>query len=174
MEREEILALLTLAERIQNRLMVESDEHILQCLESDYNKVRIEIGRRVLNLPLHVPIFDNEYSTILNNVRPVNSTTDSTDQENNLSRTNLSNESSVNIFKNESQSELSDLSTDPPSSDPNFLFESEANKKSSAGGTSESSSSRSEEIDELAIKFRNFLNSKRKLQKSRLPVRIAK
>jgi len=60
MEKEEILILLDLLEKIQYRIRNETDETVVRCLESDISKVRNEIGKRVLELPLDVKIFDEE------------------------------------------------------------------------------------------------------------------
>ena len=77
--------------------MVENNVNVLRYLKPDYNKFRVELGKRMLNILLHVPILDIEYQTVLNNAQCINSTIDLVDHGNNLSKTNSSNESVVNI-----------------------------------------------------------------------------
>jgi len=62
MEKAEIQALLTLAERIKKEIDRERDPNILKCLEDDLDKVKMGIGQRVFDLPLDVNIFDTNDS----------------------------------------------------------------------------------------------------------------
>ena len=98
--RNQILFLLYLAEKIENRLENEIDETAISCLKNDLEKVKKEIGKKSLQLPLEYSIFDEDYTIIkkeMNNSSILDFNSD-LPNENNL---HISNEIIENDNKNE-------------------------------------------------------------------------
>ena len=72
MDLFEIQALLSLAEKLENRISTESDPSVKLTLQTDLEKVKLAIGKRVLELPLDKKIFDTNYtkSRIKSSIQP--------------------------------------------------------------------------------------------------------
>lgn len=159
MERFEIQTLLILAERIQDKILTESDPKAKGCLINDLKKVKAEIGKRVLDLPVEIPIFDDD----LMSTEQITQFTSAMIDENEETQDHISESEELNP---DNLSELpSDEPTDTSSAEPHFEFESGSDVPISDSANS------TQDADDIARKFQNFLKTKKK-PKSRIPVKM--
>ncbi|EAY23502.1 hypothetical protein TVAG_071660 [Trichomonas vaginalis G3] len=165
MERAEIQALLALAERIQTKIITESDIRARQCLITDLEKVKLAIADRVFDLPLEVSIFDNEM--------PLDVSQDLRSTDLSMTIEKLDSSDSPNFTFGESEQDDPNSTIGKNStlgvtdSGPDFTFE--------PNSTDEVPLKQPASNEELAAKFQNFLKKKGATkQKSKLPVRLSK